>query len=153
MKKLQRPLTGLCVDGSSLGNPGKSKYRCVCILTQNEMFSHSIGNATANVAEFTGLTHAITFCLKDENFYDTIYTDSLTAMRWVLSRKPSSNSNSKYIDKCLSVLSPLKIVGRIKEQSSDYLIVIDLVTDNHVFVRKWITKQWQDNPADFGNKR
>jgi ribonuclease HI len=155
MKDIQRPLTGICVDGSSKGNPGPSKYRAVDVLTRQEKFNVNIGVDTANAAEFIGLSHAIKICLDPDSLYDTIYSDSLVAMRWVLSRGGKKNrfSEKDYIQRCNVFLSGLRVSGRIDGESYDYILILDPETNNHVFIRKWMTKQWGENPADFGHKK
>ena len=59
-----KPTSGICVDGSSRGNPGPAGYKAVDLSTGKELFNVNIGDSTNNIAEFIGLVHAIDYAIK-----------------------------------------------------------------------------------------
>lgn len=135
-----KPTNGIIVDGSSRGNPGVSSCRGIDLETNSILFEHDLGISTNNIAEFCGLTYAIGYALK--NGYTSIYCDSITAIAWVRNKKHNSkllrnNQTSKSLDmmdKCVAFL--------LKSNTQAY---------SH-FIKKWETKQWGENPADYGFK-
>jgi ribonuclease HI len=121
-----KPTNGIAVDGGCSGNPGLAYYRIVDIATNEELVRKDIGEATNNIAEFIGLCHA----MKDYP-NAVIYSDSITAISWVRKKKP--NSSFEY-----QGLLALKFwLENLKKQPE---------------IRKWETKNWGENPADFGLK-
>lgn len=135
-----KPTTGIIVDGSSRGNPGPSSCRGIDITTGKILFEYDLGTSTNNIAEFCGLTYAVSYALK--NGYTDIYSDSVTAIAWVRNKKHNSKlapgietaKSIKAMDKCVEFLN--------RTQSSTYF---------H-FIKKWETKLWGENPADYGFK-
>ena len=133
-----KPLSGICVDGSSRGNPGLAGYKAVDLATGKELFNVNIGDSTNNIAEFIGLVHAIDYAIK--NGYTHVYSDSQTAIAWVRNQKSKST-----------------LVSNVKTERS-----INLMNraENHLsklpgyfkLVNKWETNKWGENEADFGYK-
>lgn len=136
------PTKGICVDGSCLGNPGKGEYRGVDIETKKILFegkSKAFSQTTNNIMEFCGIVHALKY--RKENQLDLqIYSDSEIAIAWVGKKKTNSSlvrdrntaSMYQFIDRC-----------------ERWLIEN---TKNSIPLNKWITKEWGEIPADFGNK-
>lgn len=134
-----KPTKGITVDGSSRGNPGPSNYRAVDIETGNELFNINIGISTNNIAEFCGLVHAIDFALK--NGYTTVYSDSVTAIAWVRNKKHNSKLQaSSLTQKSIEIMN--RAEAHLHTFPNNFFSMID----------KWDTKQWGENPADFGLK-
>lgn len=130
---MEKPIKGICVDGSTSGNPGPSEYKIVDIETNKVLYVTSIGTATNNIAEFLGLCHGIFYCIKNGLNID-IYSDSVTAMAWVRNKKANTTFTGD-------------ISKRVK------LAEIFLNTIDKYPIKKWNTKKWGEIPADFGRKR
>ena len=133
-----KPTSGICVDGSSRGNPGAAGYKAIDLVTGKELFNVDIGHSTNNIAEFIGLVHALDYAIK--NGYTHVYSDSITAIAWVRNKKSKSTlannlRTEKSIDLMLRAESHLsKLPGYFK------------------LVHKWETDKWGENEADFGYK-
>jgi ribonuclease HI len=150
---LQKPTSGWCVDASTRGNPGPSEYRCMDLETGEIVFHRKIGVATNNIAEFIGLGHAILEAIRQKKDVD-IYTDSVTAMSWTLSRKTKSSMKVNKLteaaidfkNRILTKINMLYIDGDINciEVSND--------TGSGITVYKWFTSEWGEIPADFDRK-
>lgn len=139
---MEKPNVGIVVDGYCLGNPGAGGYKGVDLSTGKTLFKRNYPYITNNLAEFLGIIHAIGYnrkLLKEgKEDYPFIFSDSNTAISWVKSQKVSSGIDIykgqvalQDLKKCLIFLS---------EQKRDILVL------------KWETKEWGENPADFGNK-
>lgn len=95
-------------------------------------------DATNNIGEFLAIVHALAL-LKQKNNPLPIYTDSVTAMKWVRIQK----ANTK--------LLPTKdniVLFEIIERAENWL-------KNNTFpnpILKWETQHWGEIPADFGRK-
>jgi len=134
-----KPVKGISVDGSSRGNPGPSNYRAVDIETGIELFNIKIGNSTNNIAEFCGLVHAVDYAIK--NGYDKVYSDSVTAIAWVRNKKHNSKLLKNYqTEKSIAIM--LRAESHLYTFPSNFFSMIE----------KWDTKNWGENPADFGLK-
>src|ERR1035437_9016318 len=86
---MEKPKTGIAVDGAAFGNPGPSEYRGVDIETGKVLFHVKIGIATNNIAEYVGLCHGILYAINN-GLTTTVYTDSQTALAWIKSQNPKS---------------------------------------------------------------
>lgn len=131
-----RPTSGICVDGSSRGNPGAAGYQAVDIATGEVLFNVKIGDSTNNIAEFIGLVHALDYAIK--NGYTEVYSDSQTAIAWVRNKKAKSTLKLNQ-----KTERSLNLMARAEAHLSEipgYL------------VKKWETGDWGESPADFGYK-
>lgn len=127
------PKVGIVVDGSTTGgNPGQSEYQAFDLATGKILFTFSIGKTTNNVTEYIALVHAIKYS-NNYNLSIPIYSDSNTAISWI--EKNQVNSEKQY-DAASIVRSCIK-----------YLKTIDIPE-----IKKWNTREWGENPADFGRK-
>jgi ribonuclease HI len=147
---MKKPLTGIAVDASTRGNPGPSEYKGVDIATGKILFHINIDVATNNITEFIALSHAVIQATKDDIKTD-IYTDSVTALSWLLKKKANSNltpgrNTAKAIDLLKRVEIALKKLD-ISKVGSDELLV-----NSNISVLKWYTSEWGEIPADFGIK-
>ncbi|MEZ5067097.1 MAG: hypothetical protein R2847_00700 [Bacteroidia bacterium] len=88
--------------------------------------------------EFLALVHALAYCKKHQ-LTVPIYSDSVTAMKWVRDKHAktkleSSNNNTELFD----------LIDRAEKWLKENTY------SNPVL--KWETKLWGENPADFGRK-
>lgn len=136
---MEKPTTGISVDGSCEGNPGRGEYKGIDIETGKILFQQKFTYTTNNIMEFCALVHGIKWNIENNNFCE-IYSDSFTAISWVKNKSLKTELPKdertvimwKFIKNCLEFL--------IKYQ--------------HVIkVSKWDTKNWGENPADFGKKQ
>lgn len=129
----------LSVDAACSGNPGVMEYRGVYSKTGEEIFRQGpFKNGTNNIGEFLALVHGLAF-LKQKNSTLPLYTDSITALSWVKSKKTrtrleKNETNASLFDLILRAESWL--------QNNQYKTVI----------LKWETSVWGEIPADFGRK-
>lgn len=77
----------ICVDASCIGNPGNVEYRGVHTQTREIIFhKRPMTNGTNNIGEFLAIVHAIAY-LNRQNSKLPIYTDSETAIYWVIDKR------------------------------------------------------------------
>lgn len=147
---MKKPLFGIAVDASTRGNPGPSEYKGVDITTGKVLFHVKIGVATNNITEFIALAHAVIQAKKDDVKVD-IYTDSVTAIAWLLKRKANSNlipgrNTAQAIDYLKRVESALNKIDIVRNGSDELLV------NSKISVLKWYSSEWGEIPADFGLK-
>jgi ribonuclease HI len=128
-----------CVDAACSGNPGAMEYRGVDSKTGLQLFHKGpFPLGTNNIGEFLGIVHALAL-LKKQGSDIAIYSDSLTALKWVkdkaiktkLPRNARTEELFDLVDRAIAWL-----------KSNDY--------PNQVI--KWETEKWGEIPADFGRK-
>lgn len=128
----------LAVDAACSGNPGAMEYRGVHIASRQEIFHFGPMKGTNNIGEFLAIVHGLAL-LKQKQFDMPIYTDSVTAMKWVklkqcktkLPRTPKTEELFQIIERAEKWLRENKYTTQII---------------------KWETKAWGEIPADFGRK-
>lgn len=135
-----RPIkNSISVDAACSGNPGKLEYQGVETDTSNHLFhSGPFPEGTVNLGEFLALVHGIAF-LKKRSLEIPIYSDSITAMKWVrnkkinskLVRSPKNEELFELVDRGIEWLKKNKYPNKIL---------------------KWETSIWGEIPADFGRK-
>jgi ribonuclease HI len=123
---MEKPNSGIAVDGACSGNPGPAEYKIVDIATGKTLVERSIGIGTNNHAEFIGLCHAI-YLYPNK----TIYCDSVTAMCWVKKKSVNSKHPHPEIQRCIDMLKSITKIPRLV---------------------KWDTKLHGEIPADFNRK-
>lgn len=129
----------ISVDAASSGNPGIMEYQGVDTKTGKKLFKQGpFPQGTNNIGEFLAIVHGLAF-LKERNSDRIIYTDSRTAMSWVLKKNcntklPETAKNKDLFDLIRRAVDWLK-----KNQYSTPIV-------------KWETKAWGEVPADFGRK-
>jgi ribonuclease HI len=135
----------ISVDGACSGNPGDGAFQCVDVLTGEQIFYYDgFKNTTNNIMEFLALVEALRYTLSlEEKDRRIIYSDSKTAISWVLNKKvkTSLNRNSQNLDSFLMIEKSLEW---LKTCNTTYLVL--------PLIQKWNTKSWGEIPADFGNK-
>jgi ribonuclease HI len=130
---MNKPTSGISVDGGTKGNPGECFYRAVDIATGQELFREELGMGTNNIAEFLAICHAIHYCSK-KKITPPIYSDSITALSWVRKRQTNSSFDGPVNERMVSA------VKYLKKTKHPYQLL------------KWKTKEWGEIPADFGRK-
>ncbi|MDT8308406.1 MAG: ribonuclease H family protein [Bacteroidales bacterium] len=130
----------LTVDAACSGNPGVMEYRGVWLHTGEEVFrSGPWPEGTVNIGEFLALVHGLALLKKQGKDYLPVYSDSLTAIKWVKTKHantklPVSAKNSALFERITRAEAWLK---------------------NNAFnnpIKKWDTAHWGEIPADFGRK-
>lgn len=132
-------LESLSVDAACSGNPGILEYRGVDTKSGIELFRKGpFPEGTVNIGEFLALAHGIAY-LKKINSEIPVYSDSVTAMKWVrvkaiktkLERSSKNDALFDFVDRALAWL---------KNNTYKNKII------------KWETSAWGEIPADFGRK-
>jgi ribonuclease HI len=132
-------LESICVDASSIQNPGPTEYRGVNTKTKEVIFEMKYQEATNNIGEFLAIIHALALYKKQAKELKIIYSDSLNAISWVKQKKcktklEKSETNAKVFEHIQRAEAWL--------QNNDY----------KTKVLKWNTAAWGQIPADYGRK-
>jgi len=145
----EKPTKGWVVDGATEGNPGMSEYRCIDLLTSEEIFHQKIGVATNNITEFLAVVHALAEADR-RKINIQIYTDSVTALSWVKNKKCNSSlKKGRYTEMAINLQNRAeKYLSGIKLDLSE----ADVIKYNGIEILKWFTQSWGEIPADFGRK-
>jgi len=132
-------LDSICVDASTIQNPGVTEYRGVNTRTREILFQRKYEEATNNIGEFLAIVHALALYKKQQKELQVIYSDSVNAISWVQQKKcktkyERTEGNAKLfsdIDRAVAWL-----------ENNDYATK----------VLKWNTTAWGEIPADYGRK-
>ncbi|MBO5028791.1 MAG: ribonuclease H family protein [Muribaculaceae bacterium] len=131
--------TAWAVDASCQGNPGRMEYRGVDLATGRQIFHLGpLEGGTNNVGEFLAIVHAMALMVQRGERH-TIYSDSRTAIGWVLRR---------HVRTTLKRTAGNARVFELLERGLKWLF-------SHspgITLRKWDTDNWGEIPADFGRK-
>ncbi|ARK28980.1 ribonuclease H [Halalkalibacter krulwichiae] len=129
----------ISVDVGCRGNPGIVEYKGVDTRTGEVLFAHDeIHIGTNNMGEFLAIVHGLAY-LQKQGSTKTIYSDSMTAIKWVKQKKAKStlerNEKTAYI---------WSLMDRAEKwlQTNDY--------QNKI--KKWETEKWGEIKADYGRK-
>lgn len=129
----------ISVDVGTHGNPGKIEYKGVDTKTGEVLFSHEgIEMGTNNMGEFLAIVHALAY-LKKLGSNKTIYSDSMTAIKWVKQKK--ANATLARTEKTEYIWSLIDRAERWLQQN-EY--------ENKIL--KWNTEKWGEIKADYGRK-
>lgn len=135
-----KPLShALSVDAACKGNPGVMEYRGVWVKDGIEYFRMGpYPEGTVNIGEFLAIVHALAQLSKD-NIDVPVYSDSITAIKWVRDKK----ANTKLVKSEIN-MKLFDLVSRAEKwlTSNTY--------PNEVL--KWKTSVWGEIPADYGRK-
>lgn len=128
----------LVVDAACSGVPGPTEYQGFLMPEKKLLFSVHIGQATNNLGEFLGIVHALAYLKKADSGLP-VYSDSVTALSWVLKKQVKSS-----LQRDASTENAWQLVER----------ALVWLKENPVTNRlcKWETSFWGENPADFGRK-
>jgi ribonuclease HI len=132
-------LESLCVDASTIQNPGPTEYRGVDTRTRKLIFELKIDEATKNIGEFLAIVHALALHKKNKQELNIIYSDSMNAISWVQQKKcktkyAKTEKNEKVFD----------LIKRAETwlQNNNY----------NTKILKWNTRAWGEIPADYRRK-
>lgn len=132
-------LDSICVDASTISNPGPTEYRGVDTKTKKIIFELKLEEATNNIGEFLAIVHALALYKKKGEELKIIYSDSLNAISWVKQKKcktkyEKTDTNEKVFD--------------LIQRAETWL------QNNHYDTKilKWNTGAWGQIPADYGRK-
>jgi ribonuclease HI len=129
----------ISVDVGCRGNPGIVEYKGVDTKTGEVLFAHDeIHIGTNNMGEFLAIVHGLAY-LKKQGSSKPIYSDSMTAIKWVKQKKAKSTLERN--DKTAYIWS---LMDRAEKwlQSNSY--------PNKI--KKWQTEKWGEIKADYGRK-
>lgn len=129
----------ISVDGSWNTSTLEIEYQGVKTNTKELLFRVGpLKDGTNNIAEFLALVHALAFCKKN-NIELPIYSDSQNAISWIKAKKARTKLEStKNNDKVFELI----------ERAEKWLKYNKI--ENKIL--KWKTRDWGENPADFGRK-
>lgn len=132
-------LESICVDASSIGNPGPTEYRGMDTAKGKVLFSMQYEEATNNIGEFLAIVHALALIKQDKLDVKIIYSDSLNAISWVKQKK----CKTKYE----ATTQNSRLFGHISR-------AVQWLKDNpfETKILKWDTVSWGQIPADYGRK-
>jgi len=139
-EKFGRPIgDSISVDAACSGNPGIMEYRGVDTLSGAELFRRGpFPDATVNVGEYLAIVHGLAY-LAQRNFDFPVYSDSLTAIKWVRDKHPRTRLQQKASnEKVFELLD--RATRWLKENEYPNRVI------------KWETAAWGEIPADFGRK-
>lgn len=130
----------LSVDAACSGNPGELEYQCVNTETGEQIFASKLYPVgTNNLGEFLAIVDGLRYLKSIGDTTTPIYSDSVSAIAWVRSRRVKSN---------------LYRNAKTHELWVDIDKAIDWLYDNDYQnpILKWETKCWGESKADFGRK-
>jgi len=132
-------LESICVDASTIENPGVTEYRGVDTRTGQVLFHHKYDEATNNIGEFLAIVHALALYKKQGKELKSIYSDSANAISWVKQKKcktkyEKTENNTKLFDDIQRAIAWL--------ENNSY----------ETKILKWNTGAWGEIPADYGRK-
>ena len=130
----------ISVDAACSGNPGLMEYRGVWSSDKSEIFHFGpVKNGTNNIGEFLAIVHALALLVKKKDHTTPVYSDSRTAISWIMRKK--ANTKLK-MDKSNTQLFEMiyRAENWLKENRWSNKIL------------KWETELWGEIPADFGRK-
>lgn len=129
----------ISVDAACSGNPGIMEYRGVLTANGKQIFRKGpYQEGTVNIGEFLALVHGLAY-LKKRNSNIPVYSDSLTAIKWVKTRQVKTKLEKS-------------------EENEELFDLIDRAIkwlENNSYgnqILKWHTEAWGEIPADFGRK-
>lgn len=128
------PKSGIVTDAAHSINDKLTQYRAIDLKTGEQIFIKKLGFQTVNIGEFLGVIAAIKYIIEKDYTPKLIYTDSLTAINWVINKKSSSKKSN-----------PELLKAEIFLQTHHELV-------DEIEICHWSKKQWGEIPADFGNK-
>jgi ribonuclease HI len=129
----------LSVDAACNTKTKLMEYQGVYTATGEKLFLQGpFQDATNNIGEFLAIVHALAL-LKQKNSTLPIYSDSMTAIKWVKDKK----ANTKLLHtECNAEVFDL--ITRAEKWLTDNTFT------NRIL--KWKTEIWGEIPADFGRK-
>lgn len=141
-----RDKNSIAVDASCIGNPGMMEYQGIDLKTKKRIiYGGPFPMGTNNIGEFLAIINAIKYLREqndntEKNLKKTIYSDSMTALARIKSKK--IKTTLPYTNKTKELLFKLQeAITRLKTH------------DITPFpIKKRETNLRGENPADFGRK-
>jgi ribonuclease HI len=128
----------ICVDAACSGNPGAMEYKGVYTKTGRVLFHYGPIHGTNNIGEFLAIVHGLSMLKKYEKNFP-IYSDSLTAIKWVRLKKANSSlPRNKNTERVWNLID--RAENWLNQNKYDTKIL------------KWETNRWGEVKADFGRK-
>lgn len=132
-------LDSIAVDAGCMGNPGIMEYRGVYVRTGAQIFKVGpYDDGTNNIGEFLAIVHGLAL-LKQKGSDMPIYSDSMTAQKWVRDKR----CNTK-------VVATPRNAGLFELVRRAETWLASNTYKNPIL--KWQTERWGEIPADFGRK-
>ena len=100
---------------------------------------------TNNIGEFLAIIEALMAKKTGELSFNALYSDSQTALVWLASGRANPKSPEKISSELLEACDDARVW---LNENSEW--VQGLCSDG--LIRQWNTKEWGENPADFGRK-
>jgi ribonuclease HI len=139
MKVPPEAVGAIAVDAACSGNPGPLEYRGVRIGTGEVLFKVGpIPHGTNNLGEFLAIVHALALS-KERGWMEPIYSDSVSGRVWVQKRRTESK---------LPRTAATTKIWQLVDRAVKWLETANFTTP----VLEWDSRQWGENPADFGRK-
>ena len=132
---MKRPVSGIATDGAHSAKERLTRFRAVDLFSGKELLCESVGNWTNNIGEFLGIIAAVKYILEHPEAPRIIYSDSITAVTWYQNRRTASSRH------CPALLKAEIFLKAMEERIKD------------IRVEHWDNRQWDEIPADFGNKK
>ena len=132
-------LDSICVDASSIQNPGPTEYRGIDTRTRKVIFEKKYQEATNNIGEFLAIVHALALYKKQGQELKVIYSDSLNAISWVKQKK------------CKTKFERTEATAEVFDHIQRAVTWLEN-NDYDTKVLKWNTAAWGQIPADYGRK-
>lgn len=129
----------ISVDAACSGNPGVMEYQGVDTRSKQQIFHKRFELGTNNIGEFLAIVHALALLQRAGHHQKTIYTDSVTAIKWVKQKKAKTQ---------LEHSAKTAELYEVIERAENWL-------KNNTYqnpILKWETEAWGEVPADFGRK-
>lgn len=137
--KTEKPKFGIAVDGFCSGNPGPCGYKGIDLETGEQLFINKhLGYGTNNIAEFIAIVHGLMYC-KKHGKHNVVYSDSEIALVWIKMKKANST---------LDLSKNPELAQKLWH--SEMWVLEQKRLPNY---EKWLTSEWGEVPADFGNKK
>lgn len=129
----------ISVDVGTAGNPGPIEYKGVDTATGEVLFSVGpIPNGTNNLGEYLAIVHALAYIAQNGDTRN-IYSDSMTAMKWVKQKSPNTN---------LPRNAATSEIWSLVDRATNWLQNNSYSTK----IMKWQTDRWGEIKADYGRK-
>lgn len=132
-------IPSISVDGACNGKTKQAEYQGVDTKSKQRIFHKGpFPEATNNIMEFLALVHALSYC-KRHHLDVPIYSDSVTAIKWVKTKKARSKMS----------LNPQNAPLFALIERAEKWLKNNTYTNQ---ILKWETQTWGEIPADFGRK-
>lgn len=132
-------LDSISVDAACSGNPGVMEYQGVYTSNKQRIFHMGpFPEGTVNIGEFLAIVHGLGY-LKQRELDIPIYSDSVTAIKWVKNKKANT--------KLLPNAKNSELFNLI--QRAERWLMINSYSNSII---KWNTSAWGEIYADFGRK-